>query len=183
MTPPELPLSYEVVLDYFLGELPPAREAEVEERLFEDTETARRLEVVARIGEGVGRLVRSGGVTATATAETLDRLDAQGVSVRTYRLAPGEVVPCSIASEDFVAVRLSGVFGDVTAVDIDLEARLEGQPPRTEHLPELPVDRSAGELVLLYAGDVIRSFPRAQFTYRVRAQGRDLGEFHLDHRP
>lgn len=176
-------IPWEDLLAYWLGELSPEREAEVEERLFSDGRTARRLESIAALDASLTALAQRGAVTGAVTADALDRLAAAGVVVRQYRIVPGQTVPCTVANEDFVAIRLAGGFAGEDTVNIDLDARLEGEAPTARHTEGVPVDRRTGEVVLLYPGDRIRALPRSQFTYRVSAGSRTLGDFHLDHTP
>lgn len=182
---PRLPL--EELLAYWVGELSEEREAAVEELLFADEETRRRLEVVAKLGASLKELVQRGAVTTSLTVDAVERLEREGLKVRTYHMEPGQVVPCTIAAEDFVAIRIHADFEDLAEVDYDMESHLEGEPPRIERFVGLPVDRRAQELVLVYSGDLIRSLPRATFVYRVSSEteagSRSLGEFILDHTP
>ena len=168
---------------YWLGELSAEREAEVEEALFAESDLARTLDAIARLDQGVRALVAAGRLRAGLTVDAVTAMEAAGLRVRTYRVGPGEVVPCTIAAEDLSVIRLHGDFGDATEVDVEMEGTPEGQPPTTERLIDVPVDRRASEVVLVYPGDRIRALPRSRFVYRVRAAGRDLGEYGLDHHP
>lgn len=172
----------ELVL-YWHGELAPEREAEVEEALFADHDLADRLHAIARLDRGVRALVAAGRLQAGLTVEAVAAMETAGLRLRTYRVAPGEVVPCTIAGEDLVVIRLHGDFGDATEVDLAVDGTLEGQPSTTEHVTAVPVDRRASEVVLVYPGDRIRALPRSRFVYRMRVAGRDVGEYGLDHHP
>lgn len=177
-------VSYEDLVAYWQGELSGERESWVEERLFDDAETARRLDVVARLGEGVRALVRSGRLQSGLTVAAVDSLERHGLRLRTYRLGPGEVAPCSIEMEDFVVVRLHGPFEAVDRVNIEMEGTMEGAEPMRQRAEDVLVDREASEVVFVYPGDFIRSLPRSQFVFRVTDEGgRSLGEFGLDHTP
>jgi hypothetical protein len=178
------PVSFEELLSYWLGELAPEREAFVEERLFEDGETARRLEAIARLDIGVVALIRAGRLQSGVSVETVDALRREGTTVRTYGIAPGETVRCTIADEDLLAIRLKGDFGAADHVDVVMEGTLEGTAGLPERYDGVLVDRASGEVVLVYPGDRVRALPRSQFLYRVTGDGgRTLGEFRLDHTP
>lgn len=169
---------------YWLGELDPAAEAALEEQLFADANATARLELVSGVAAALGVLGRTGRLRGTLTLDAIAKLRAAGVRVREYTLAPGQIVPCTIAHEDLMVIRLHGVFAGVSSVDIDLEWRLENERPRSELHRDVAVDLRAGEIVLAYAGDGIRALPRSGFTYRVSASGGAvLGEFHLEHTP
>lgn len=178
------PLPYEVLVDYWLGDLSPEREAAVEEQLFVDEESARRLEAVARLDRTVCEVVRRGRVQATVTVETLAQLERAGASLRTYPIEPGQTVPCGVASEDYVAVRLRGPFEGLEAVDLHVEIVPEGEDPVETKQPAIPVDAGSGEVVMLFPGAMIRPLPSTRIRYRVRnADGDDLGEYRLEHSP
>ncbi len=103
--------------------------------------------------------------------------------MRTYEIAPGETVPCTIALEDLVAVRLRGDFATAERVDVVIDGTLEGMPATSERFDDVPVDRRSGELVFIHPGDQIRALPRSQFRYTVTSGALRLGVFMLDHTP
>jgi len=173
----------EELIRYWQGELPPEREAEVEEALFEDMATARRLEAIARLDAGVRAVVSAGALRSGLTVQAVEGLEQAGLRIRTYQFDPGQIVPCSIAEEDLVVIRLRGDFANVERVDVGMEGQLEGVGPMSERYDDAPVDRRAGEIVLVYPGDRIRALPRSQFRYTVTSGDRQLGEFRLDHTP
>lgn len=171
------------LIRYWHGRLPPEREAEVEEALFDDEVTAQRLEAVARLDAAIYDLVHSGSAQAALTVEAVGSLSNSGLQVRTYRIEPGQTVPCTVGLEDFVVIRLQGDFPAQERVDVFMDGTFEGMPPQSERYDDVPIDREANELVLVYPGDRIRSLPRSQFTYTVISGGRTIGEFGLDHTP
>jgi hypothetical protein len=183
------PLPLEELVAYERGDAAEAEER-VEEHWFACARCAAALEAVAALGSEIAALVRSGGATASVPASLVARAEREGVRVRTYRLAPGEVVPCSAAPEDdYVAIRLAGEYGRAERVDVSLEATaLAGGERQAQRLEDVPVDRSAGELVLLYPAAFIRGLPRSRVRYEVRGVGAGaashlLGTYHLDHSP
>lgn len=176
-------ISLEELIAYWQGELAPEREAEVEDALFEDAGTARRLDAIARLDAGVRTLVAAGRLQSAATVASIEGLERAGLQVRTYRVEVGQTVPCTIALEDFVAIRLSGDFGGAERVDVVMDGSFEGMPPASERYDDIPVDRGAGEVVLLYPGERIRALPRSQFRYTLSNGQQTLGVFGLDHTP
>jgi hypothetical protein len=178
--------SVEELIAYWCGELLPEREREIEEQLFEDEETSRRLENIVRLGDGIRDLMRSGRLASPATVELLEQLKRANVAVRSYRIGPGEVVPCTIAAEQLMAIRLHGVFEGIREVEVEMRGVLDGEPIPPERL-SVPVDQSHAEVVLLYPGERIRALPRSTFTYQVTTTGSggpvELATFHLDHTP
>src|SRR5690606_2446043 len=114
---PLVSVPWEDLVAYWLGELDEASEARIEERLFDDAETARRLDVVARLSAGIRAVIRSGALQAGLTVAEVDAIERLGARIRTYRVQPDEVVPCTVAQEDFVVVRLCGAFEGIEEVD------------------------------------------------------------------
>jgi hypothetical protein len=112
----------------------------------------------------------------------VEALAAAGLVLRTYEIAAGQTVPCGIAMEDLVVVRLGGEFGDAERVDVVMEGDFGGTPA-TERYDDVLVDRKSGEVVLVYPGDRIRALPESRFRYTVTADGRTLGEYGMNHTP
>lgn len=171
------------LIRYWHGRLSPEREAAVEEAIFEDASTARRLESVVRLDGGIREVMAAGKARSALTVDALEGLKRAGLRVRTYEIAPGETVPCTIALEDLVAVRLRGDFATAERVDVVIDGTLEGMPATSERFDDVPVDRRSGELVFIHPGDQIRALPRSQFRYTVTSGALRLGVFMLDHTP
>lgn len=176
-------IALDELIRYWQGELAADREAEVEEAVFADRATARRLDAIAALDASVRAVVAAGRVQAGLTVAAVEALRRAGLELRTYEVAPGQTVPCTIALEDLVVIRLRGDFGDADRVDVVMDGTFEGLPPATERYDDIPVDRRAGEIVLVYPGDRIRALPRSRFRYIVTSADRRLGEFGLDHTP
>jgi hypothetical protein len=176
-------IGLDLLVRYWQGELPADEEARVEVVLFDDETTARRLDAIARLEDGLRRAVAEGKLQSTLTVDAVAALARAGLTIRSYAIGSGEVVPCTIAHEDLVVIRLRGDFAGAERVDVVMDGNLAGAPGVTERYDDVAVDRKAGEVVLVYPGDRIRSLPRSQFRYAVSSQGRSLGEFGLDHHP
>lgn len=183
------PLSLENLVAYHLGELPQAHEADVELHFFACPTCTRRLEAIAGLRQGVIEAVRQGRVRASLTDDFVRRITRAGLRVRTYVVAPGERVPCTAApNDDFVVLRLAVEADDSEALDLTIEGRFhETGTHVTFDLPDVVRDPSAGQLVLLFPGDVIRSHPRSTWDYRIRVRSptgvRTVGPYVTDHTP
>jgi len=181
------PLGFDVLLAYWHAELTGDETDVVEEILFADDESARRLDVLTQLGAGTSRLLRAGRLSVGLTVDALDELARQGVTMRTYELSPADTLPCGIGSEHMVVVRLRGALAADEDAIVDLELLPADEPPIVEHLDAAPVDRTRDEIVLIYPGDFIRKLPRTKVRYRVRARGpageREVGEYFLEHAP
>lgn len=172
---------------YSRRELPPHEEALVEEHFFACERCARALESIERLRAGTVSLVRAGRVAASASASLAARAEGEGVRVRTYRLARGEQVACTASPEDdLVVIRLAGDFGGLERVDLSLEATdLATGARETRRVEDVAVDHVAGEIVLLYPGELVRGIPRSLLRYEVYSgdAARLLGTYRLDHTP
>lgn len=175
----------EDLLDYWFGDLSPERSGWLEEQLFADEGLAARLELVVRLQEGLRGVIRRGQLQSGVSLEAVRRFEREGLILREYRIEPDQVVPCSIDAEDLVVVRLAGAFEGTEAVDVVMEAELEGLGPSIERSEGVPVDRSTGEVVLVFPGDRVRALPRSFLNYRVlrAVQETLLGVFGMDHHP
>lgn len=173
-------LGLQELVSYWLGELPPEAQLAVEEALFADAEVARRLDAIARLEGSLLKLIREGRLQSSIGRAGLDAFSNAGLQLREYRVKKDQVVPCTIADEDLVVIRLQGDF--VTSeVDIVMHGEFEGLPSASEAYSSVPVD--GGEVILVYPGDRIRALPRSQFRYEVHASGMPAGSYGLDHTP
>lgn len=171
------------LIRYWQGELSPEREAQVEEIVFEDAATARRLDAIAQLDGAVRAIVAAGQLQGSLTVKAVEAMQRSGLHLRTYRVDAGQTVPCTIALEDLVVIRLRGDFEEVDTVDVVMSGTFEGLPPATERYDDVAIDRRTNEIVLVYPGDRIRALPRSQFRYTVTSGDRHLGDFSLDHTP
>jgi hypothetical protein len=186
VSPCDAPLSLADLAAYHIGEIEPEA---IEEHYFGCAECTRRLEMVALIAQGVVDLMARGGVSASVTDDFVSAAERQGLVLRTYRLAPGDEVACTVApDEDFVVVRLG--VNAAQGEQIDLEAQIhdvDRGTVATQRTEDVPFQRARGEIVYVYAGDLIRSLPRTRWSLRARLRGpagiRDLGPYVLDHTP
>jgi hypothetical protein len=172
-------------LEYWLGELAPAAEAEVEEHLLACAECSARTSRLARLGPAVRDLVRRGALPLCLPPPFLERLEDEGVRVRHHRVDPGGSVRCTAGpDDDLVSMRLAGDFRPGERVDLVVEGIPDRLPARRR---DVPVDPERGELVFVEPGDVIRALPAHVAVVRVYGVGaageRPIGEYTLHHSP
>jgi hypothetical protein len=176
------------LVDYLLGELPQDEEGRIEDHVFECAACARNLEAVHRIGAAVADAMRHAEIGANVNVSVVTRVTNEGLTVREYRIAPGETVPCAAGPEDFVAVRLSGDFSGYDELTMDTEfVDLESNEQAPTVSRPVLADHQHGEIVLLFPGQVVRSYPRSRWTLTVHGETdagrRELGTFIMDHSP
>lgn len=183
------PLPDDRLLAYLQRRLAADAEAGVEAHYFACGACAARLEALAALRAAVVGLVDRGGVSAAATEALLAAAAVRGRQVRRYRLRPGETVACTAAPEDaFVAVWLG--VEPLAGEEVDLVAEiteLASGASIVQRSDGVPVDRAAGGVVYLYAGEAIRALPRSRFRIEAELRGpsgvRRVGPFVLDHTP
>lgn len=179
------PVAFPVLVEYWFGELEPAREETLEEHFFACAHCTRRLDELAALGAGVRAAFVSGTVRAVVTAAFMEKLKREGMRVREYRLAPGGAVDCTIgAADDFVISRLSVPLGGVTR--LDLVEDIDGGRLRVA-LRDLPFDPAAGEVLFCPSPSALKKMPahvgRVRLVAVDEAGERMLGEYTFNHTP
>jgi hypothetical protein len=164
-----------------LGDLPDHEAAEVEEHVLGCGECAARLERLADLGDAVRELVHAGRVLLPATAKLVSHLAREGLVTRTYRVAPGGAVACTVAAEDvYVALYLSVDTTDVDRIDFVYES-----PIARFRMDDVPFDREGGMVTVAQTAEYLRTLPTGSGTVRlvaVDSRGeRALGEYVLNH--
>ena len=142
--PGATPLS--TLIEYWLGELDAAGEAQIEEHLFGCAECSSRLHNLAQLGEGIRRETRQWSQLVVLPAPFVKRLQNAGARVREYSMQPGGSVACTVApADDMVIAHLHAPLHDVQRLDLVFEDLPEGTRTRLE---DVAFDRAADEVVL-----------------------------------
>jgi hypothetical protein len=185
VAPCRAPTPVATLVDYWLGELDAAREAELEEHLFSCETCSAHLRDLVRLGEGIKRATRAGSVHAVVPAAFILRLQASGLRVREYRLQPGGGVNCTVApDDDLVIAHLHAPLGDVQRLDLLVDDVTSGARWRAE---DVAFDPAAEEVVL--ASNVAELRRLAFATQRVQllavgdATERVIGDYTFNHSP
>ena len=182
------PIEFEALVAYWVGELPTAAEAPIEEHLFGCAHCTRRVEELAALAFGIRAVVRRGAVQAVITPPFLETMKRQGMRIREYRLAPGERVACTIgADDDAVVSRLQVALAGVKRVDALHSLDLGDGHQRQWRVEDLPFDPSTGEVLALPAAEALKRSPAHTFCVRLLAVDesgeRTLGEYTFAHTP
>jgi hypothetical protein len=176
------PIADETMVDYWSGGLTSQQSETIEEHVFGCGACAARLEAVASLAAGIASLSRRGRLSGIISRATLNQLQRDGVRVRVYSLAPGEVVPCAVfPDDDLVVTSMRGDFAGLDTVTLSVTA---STPVFGAVLDDVPVSAAEGELLWATPGSVIRQMPTARVTLTVKAagaNGRRIGEYVLDH--
>jgi anti-sigma factor RsiW len=175
------PIPDEVLLDYWAGDLAPSDAERTESHFFACPDCARRLEATASLATRVAALARQGRVSGVVSRALLNRLQRDGVRVRMYSLAAGEVVPCAVfPDDDLVVVALLMAGAAAQSISISVTGP-DGAPIEAER-PVWP--DSHGEVLWATSAARVRDMPSIRLSLRLvsgGAQGTVVGEYVLDH--
>jgi len=178
------PIDFERLVAYWLGELPAADEAPLEEHVFGCAHCARRLEEIAALSAGVRAAVQDGKLSLVVSARFVETMQQAGLRLRQYRVEPGGSVNCTIrADDDAVISRLQAPLAGVKRVDFVRE-RMGGPQSRMD---DVPFDPQSGEVLVIPSASWLKTTPA--FTMRMRLiavdEGgeRPIGEYTFNHAP
>ncbi len=182
------PIDYETLTAYWLGELPAAAEAQVEEHYFGCAHCARRLERLAALAGSIRAAVREGRVWGFVTPSFVEHMKREGLRVREYRTALGERVDCTLrADEDAVAGRMRVPLAGVKRLDILRTIEVEGREVGRWRAEDVPFEPGTDEVVTLPSAAALKEMPantaRVQLFAVDEAGERLLGEVTFAHTP
>lgn len=178
------------LIDYCLGELDGKEAERVEEHFFACPRCARELDSLDRLRRGVVEATQQAQVGSSVSLAFLDQARHDGLRLREYRIPEGETVLCKAGPEDYVVVRLEGPYGGVENLTLYVDFEdLENNTAAP--FPERPVfaDRVLDEVLVVFPGEVVRSYPRSRWTLRVSGEAvsndrrTEWGPFTMDHHP
>lgn len=176
---------FSTLVDYWFGDLEPARQEAFEEHFFGCEHCTRRVEEFVQLGDGIRAAFRGGAVRAVIPHALLEAMRTARLRLREYRLTPGSSVNCTIAAEDdFVVSILEAPLAGVQRVDV-VSTGAHGAPE--DRFEDVPFDAATGEVLVCPAPAALKQ--RSAFTHRVRliavdaAAERTLGEYTFVHAP
>ena len=184
----DTPVALTELIAYHAGELPDGDDQWIEAHYFGCASCAERLETLSRLDTGVRALVHAGGLMAGCTAAMVQHARAQGIVVREYRTDPGQHVHCTAGPEDQLLVTRYGGLRGITSVDVHFRGAIVGTDQVIEmQMIDLPVDQTAGDLVLIAPAKLNQSFPPLEIEVRLTVASpggsRQEGPYYYHHRP
>lgn len=179
------PIEVSTLLEYWLGELDQAQEERLDEHLLGCGHCSMALQSLVDLGIGIRSAVRSGAVHVAVPSGFTERLAAEGLRLRTYRVPANESVYCTVApDDDLLITRLAIPAGETGRLDLVCVSS-EGAP--LERLDDVPFDVASGEVILTSRMDRVRSLPASTLRYRLLAvvppEERVIGEYTFHHTP
>lgn len=185
-TPPCVsPLQEDTLLAYWLGELDPDSEAQVEEHYLGCAECSQRLERLTVLGRELHALTRNSGVNMVINDRFVRRLSEQGLRVREYRLPRNGSVNCTVApGDDMVVARLEAPLDEVRRLDM-LTLNSDGTIALRQE--DIPFTAASGGVVISPSIAMLRAMPATTLRMRLLAvdngSERTLGEYTFNHTP
>ena len=115
----------------------------------------------------------------------LDRLRAESLNLRQYRVEPGGGVACTITDkDDMVITRLAADLTGAKRVDI---AHCDSAGIEQGRIRDIPLTRAGNEVVFVESTDTLRALGKELLRFRLIAvdgpDERVLGEYTFDHTP
>jgi hypothetical protein len=158
-----------------LGELAADDDAEIEGHVLSCSSCAAAYAGLLRLGPALAALVRGGHCYMAVTPLLVERLERERLVTRRYRLAPGEVVPCTVGADDLYSLTtLEADLSDFERVDL-----LRGDA----RVPDVPFEPTC--VRTLSPADALRRLPTMRLPLRlvaVTADGdRPIAEYTLSH--
>jgi hypothetical protein len=177
------PIPEVTLLDYWARDLAEGGETErVEEHLFACGDCSDRLRQLAALGAGLSTLVRQGRISGILSRGVLNRLQREGVHVRSFSLAPGETVPCAVfPGDELVVAALRADFSGVDAVTLSVTGPDDSPMARFE---DLPAPGPGGELFWATPAAVVHEMPTMRLQLILASAGparAELGRYVLEH--
>ena len=178
-------IDFEQLVRLALDELDEAEATEIDEHVLRCGACASTLERLVHIRGGVRDLVLAGKLAFPAGTVLIDELTAAGLISRTYRLAPGEVLPCAVDATDVYALTtLRANLDGVMRVDV-----VQSTPAGSTRMMDVPFDAEQGLVSFVSRSDVLRSLPSTRLRLEVfavdgsdeRTGQRKIAEYFLEH--
>ena len=150
--PPEL-------LEYWLGELGAADEARLDEHLFACAACTERLQAIVDLGAAIRAEFARGALNIVLAEPFLRRVQAAGLRLREYALAPGGSVDCTITpDDDLVVAHLRAPLRGVRRLDVLIDNSVAGKLRAND----VPFDPDADALVAVTSSVFLRTLAHAQ---------------------
>jgi hypothetical protein len=171
-------IAFERLASLALGELDDDAAAEVEEHVLGCSRCAAVLESLLELGDRLAEVARSG-TRMLAGRALVDRLAAAGLVTRTYSIAAGGQVACTVDDRDlYSAMRLSADTRGERRVDVVFLS-----PERDIRYEDVPFEPDG--VVFVHPAHYLRTIPSGRKMLRLVAvddQGdRVLAEYVLNH--
>jgi anti-sigma factor RsiW len=178
------PIGAAVLVDYWLGVLPPAAEQAVEEHLLSCDACGDGLREVIALSGSLRALARSGALQVVVTDRLLTQATESGLRVREYAAAQGDAIQCTVtADDDLLVARLAADLTGASRVDLSW---CDPRGVELVRMADIPVRADAGSVICQQSITWSKASPSVSMTARllavdVRGEERLLGEYTFHH--
>ncbi len=178
------PIAFENLVAYWLGELPQAREAALDQHLFGCAHCSQKLEGLAALASGVRAAVQQGRLSLVVCEPFVQAMREAGLRLREYEVEPGGSVNCTIRADDATVVsHLRAPLSAVKRLDV---VQMRGGEPE-ERLVDVPFDAQTGEVLVIPSAAWLKTMPAFTMRMRLIAVGEagesEIGEYTFLHSP
>ena len=179
-------LSTDTLLDYWLDDSDAATTDAVDEHLIACAACGQSLDELIALGDGVRSAFRAGMVSGVATEAFVQRLAAQGLRVREYRLAHNGSVNCNVAPDDqllvaHLALPLHGIER------LSALTQFSTEPGVLHEMPDIPFDPQAAGVLYIAPLARVRALPAHTMQLTLLAEEpagrREVARYTFHHRP
>ncbi len=176
------PILDATLLDYWAGDLADGDDTRVEEHLFACGSCSARLEQLVELGAGLATLARQGRISGIVSRAIVNRLQRDGVHVRTFSLLPGEIVPCAVfPGDDVIVTQLRADFSGVDAVMLSVTG--PGSAPFSR-FDDVAVSGPFAEVLWATPAALVQQLPSMRLELTLTSAGAaptELGRYVLEH--
>jgi hypothetical protein len=177
------PIPEPTLVDYWAGDLADGDEVtRVEEHLFACGDCSAGLARLVALGTGLATLARQGRISGVVSRALLNRLQRDGVHVRTFSLMPGEIVPCAaFPGDDLIVTSLRADFSGVDAVTLAVTRPGGAAFSRCD---DVAVSGPFGEVLWATPARLVQEMPSMRLELTLTSAGTaptELGRYVLEH--
>ena len=179
------PIPLATLLEYWLDDLDETREDSIDQHLLGCGNCSAALQELVDLGGAIRMAARAGAVHVALPIAFVERLGADGLHLRTYRVPHNGSVYCTVAPEDDLLItRLCAPLAAIEQIDV---VYVSDTGATLERLRDVPFDAAAGEVVLTSRMDRVRALPASTLRCRLVAVSpsseRIVGEYTFHHTP
>jgi hypothetical protein len=183
MTTCSAPVSEQMLLDYWVNDLPDEAERDrIETHLFECGDCSARLEQLAALGPALATLLREGRIAGIISRTILNRLQREGAHVRMFSLVPGETVPCAIfPGDDLVVTALRADFSGIDGLTLSVT---KAGGSLFAQFEDVPAPGARGEVLWATPASVVKEMPSMRLEISLVSTGAtraEIGRYVLEH--
>ena len=177
------PLAWDTLLSYWLAELDPDGEGQVEEHYLDCDQCSHRLEQLVALAQEVCKVTKMSGVSVVINEQFVHSLLEQGMRVREYRVPLNGAVNCTVAhDDDFVVAYLEAPLEEVKQLDL---IYLDSDGEEGVRLEDIPFIATSGLVVFTSRIDALRALPTTSLRLRLLTtdndEERSIGEYTFNH--